>query len=168
MRWTEIARAALRDVARRPLRNALATLGILLATSLLIALLSLSAGIRSGLASRLEDQPLLTMVQVTPASPKAGEAPRALDDPAVAALGRIPGVRDAVAIVVVPASLRLGDAAPGGTIAGMSVARRAPYALLAGRALDPSDVDAVVLTPAVLRSLKHGGGPPERGVPHRS
>lgn len=147
-------RAAVRDVGRRPLRNALATLGIMLATSLLVALLSLSAGIRSGLAERLEDQPLLTMVQVTPASPRAGEAPRALDDAAVAALGRIAGVRDAVAMIVVPASLRLGDAAPAGTIAGMSVAHRAPYALLAGRALDPSDVDAIVLTPAVLRGLK--------------
>jgi putative ABC transport system permease protein len=154
MRWSEVVRAAIRDVGRRPLRNALATLGILLATALLVALLSLSAGIRSGLASRLEDQPLLTMVQVTPASPRAGESPRALDDAAVAALGRIPGVRDAVAVLVVPASLRIGDAAPSGTVSGMSVAQRAPYALLAGRALDPSDVDAVVLTPGVLRGLK--------------
>jgi ABC-type antimicrobial peptide transport system permease subunit len=156
MRWSEIVRAAVRDVGRRPLRNALATLGILLATALLVALLSLSAGIRSGLASRLEDQPLLTMVQVTPASPRAGESPRALDDAAVASLGRIPGVRDRVAVLVVPASLRLGDAAPSGTISGMSVAHRAPYALLVGRALEPSDVDAVVLTPTVLRGLKLG------------
>ncbi len=154
MRWPEVLREAIRDVGRRPLRNALAMLGVLLATSLLVALLSLSAGIRSGLTSRLEDQPLLTMVQVTPASPRAGESPRALDDAAVTALGRIPGVRDAVAVLVVPASLRLSDAAPSGTISGLSVAHRAPYALLAGRALDPSDVDGVVLTPAVLRGAK--------------
>jgi MacB-like protein len=153
MRWSEIVRAAIRDVGRRPLRNALATLGVLLATSLLVALLSLSAGLRSSLASRLEDQPLLTMVQVTPASPKAGEAPRGLDDAAVAALARIPGVRDAVAILVVPASLRFGDASAGGTVTGLSNARRAPYKLLAGRALESTDVDAVVLTSAALRSL---------------
>lgn len=154
MRWSEIAREAVRDVARRPLRNGLALLGVLLATTLLVALLSLSAGIRSGLEARFEDQLLLTMVQVTPTSPTAGVAPRPLDDAAVASLRRIPGVRDAVAVLVVPASVRLGDAAPGGTIAGLSVPHRAPYALLAGRALDPRDVDAVVLTSAALRSLK--------------
>lgn len=154
MRWSEVARAAIRDVARRPLRNGLATLGVALATALLVALFSLSAGLRSGLASRLEDQPLLTMVQVTPASPTAGQAPRPLDDAAVEALARLPGVRDALAAIVVPATLRLGDAGPSGTITGLSVARRAPYALLVGRALDPGDVDAVVLTPAALRSLR--------------
>lgn len=153
MRWSEIGRAALRDVARRPLRNGLATLGIVLATSLLVALFSLSAGLRTGLAARVEDQPLLTMVQVTPASPTAGTSPRGLDDAGVAALGRIPGVRDAVAIVVVPATVRLGGTSAGGTLSGLSIARRAPYALSAGRAIEPSDIAAIVLTPSALRAL---------------
>ncbi|MDE3102578.1 MAG: ABC transporter permease [Chloroflexota bacterium] len=153
MRWSEIARAALRNVARRPLRNGLATLGIVLATSLLVALFSLSAGLRSGLAARVEDQPLLTMVQVTPASPVAGTSPRGLDDAGVAALRRIPGVRDAVAAVVVPATVVVNGRPAGGTLSGLSIARRAPYALMAGRAIEPSDVDAVVLTPAALRAL---------------
>lgn len=154
MRWNEILRAATRDVGRRPLRNGLAALGVSLATALLVALLSLSAGVRSGIAQRLEAQPLLTLVQVTPATPTAGQAPKALDDAAIASLRQIGGVRDVLAMLVVPATLRIGDASPGGTIAGLSVVRRAPYALVVGRALEPSDVDAVVLTPAALRSVR--------------
>ena len=153
MRAGEIVRAAIRNVARRPLRNGLAAIGVALATALLVALLSLSAGVRSGLSVRLEEQPLLTMVQVTVASPAAGQAPRPLDETAVASLERIPGVRDALPLLPVPATLRVGDSSPSGTVTGLGGAR-APYALAAGRALAPNDVDAIVLTPAALRSLR--------------
>jgi len=154
MRWSEILRAAARDVGRRPLRNGLAALGVALATALLVALLSLSAGVRSGIAQRLEEQPLLTLVQVTPVTPTAGQAPKALDDTAIASLRQIRGVREVLAMLVVPATLRISEASPGGTIAGLSVSRQAPYALVVGRALESSDVDAVVLTPAALRSVR--------------
>src|SRR5712691_7315258 len=97
----ELARAALRDVARRPLRNGLAVGGVLLASALVVALFTLEAGIRRSLAERALERPLLSFVQVTPASARAGETPRPLSDDVVAALGHIKGVRQAIPILVV-------------------------------------------------------------------
>jgi len=126
--WREIVRTALRNVRRRPLRNGLATLGIVLGISSLVALLSLSAALQRALTDKVGERPLLTAIQVTAGASRAGEPARVLDGPAADALGRLPGVREAIPLVVVPATLRAGDRAPGGTLIGMSPLR-APYAL---------------------------------------
>jgi len=146
-------RAALVGVARRPLRYALAVLGVTLATATLVALLGLSNGLRYELATRVGERPLLTTVQVTAAQPRAGEAAHPLDAGAVAEISHVTGVREAVPVIVVPLTLRAGDRTPGGTALGMSPAGRAPYSLRSGRPPDPGELDAVVLTSAGARSL---------------
>jgi len=149
----ELLRVAIRDVTRRPLRNGLALLGVVLATALAVALFPLEAGVRRSLAERILDRPLNSFVQVTPATPRSGEASRRLDPAAVDSLGRIKGVREAIPIVVVPAALRSQDRRPAGTVLGMTPPGRAPYALVAGRAPRPDEANAVVLTGVATSGL---------------
>lgn len=148
----ELARAALRNVRRRPLRNSLATLGIALATATLVALLTLSAALQRALVDQVAERPLLTAIQVTAGSPRAGEPAKVLDGPAADALGRLPGVREAIPIVVVPVTLRAGDRSPAGTLFAMSP-RRAPYGVVSGRPPVATDPNAIVLTDAGARAL---------------
>lgn len=163
MSWGEIVRTALRNVLRRPLRNGLATLGIVLGVATLVALLSLSAALERALTERVGERPLLTAIQVTAGSPRAGEPARILDGPAADALGRLPGVREAIPLVVVPVTLHAGDRAPGGTVIGMSP-HRAPYSLASGRPPLATETDALVLTSGGARSL---GFTAERAVGQR-
>lgn len=149
----ETLRAALRNLARRPLRNGLAALGVLLATASLVALLGLSAGIEAELVGRLADRPFLTTIQVTTAQPRAGEATRPLDDAAIEALARLRGVRDVSPVIVAPATLRAGERAPSGTVLAVSLRGGAPYALQEGRVPRPDEPDALVLTAAGARGL---------------
>ena len=153
MSWRELAAHAARNLRRRPLRNVLAGLGVLLGTATLVALLGLSRGLQLQVLERSAEQPLLTLVQVLPGTAPAGGRARPLDDAAVDAISRAQYVRAAFPVVVVPATLRLGDRTPGGTVLGMSPASRAPYALAAGRAPSASDQRVVVLTPAGLRGV---------------
>lgn len=153
MRTAELARAALRDILRRPLRNTLAALGIALATATLVALLGLSRGLEHQVLDRAAQQPLLTLVQVFAAAPPAGGTARPLDDRAVADLGAISGVREALPAVVLPATLSVAGRTPGGTVLGLAAAGRAPYALQSGRAIRADDADVAVLTPAGARGL---------------
>jgi putative ABC transport system permease protein len=149
----ETVRAATRSIVRRPLRYGLATLGVALGTAMLVSLLAISAGLQHALVDRLGERPLLTTVQVTPAAPRAGEAPRQLDARTVDELSRLPRVREALPVIVIPASLRVGDRAPSGTAMGVSPSGRAPYALSRGRAPAADERDAVVLTAAGTRAL---------------
>lgn len=153
MSATELLAAAARNLRRRPLRNALAALGVLLGSATLVALLGLANGLQANVLERMGERPLLTLVQVLPASPRAGEAPRPLDDRAVDALARLAHVRAAMPVVVVPATLRSGERTTSGTILGVSPQGKVPYALAAGRAPTPSEADAAVLTPTGLRGL---------------
>jgi putative ABC transport system permease protein len=152
MNARELARAALRNVRRRPLRNALATLGIALATATLVALLTLSAALQRALVDQVGERPLLTAIQVTAGAARAGEPAKILDGPAADALGRLAGVRESIPIVIVPAGLRSGDRSPSGTVLAMSP-RRAPYGLASGRPPLATDANAIVLTDAGMRGL---------------
>lgn len=142
----ETIRAAIRSVVRRPLRYGLATLGVALGTAMLVALLAISGGLQRELLGRLGERTQLTLVQVSPAAPRAGESPRQLDLRAVDELSRLAGVREALPVIVIPATLRVSDRAPSGTVMGISPAGRAPYALSRGRAPGPGEHDAIVLT----------------------
>ena len=153
MSWRELAAHAARNVRRRPLRNVLAGLGVLLGTATLVALLGLSRGLEFQVLDRATEQPLLTLVQILPGTAPTGGRARPLDDAAVEAIARATYVRAAFPVVVVPATLRLGDRTPGGTVLGMSPTGRAPYALAAGRAPAASDQRVIVLTPAGVRGL---------------
>ncbi len=153
MSWRELAAHAARNLRRRPLRNVLAGLGVLLGTATLVALLGLSRGLELQVLERSAQQPLLTLVQVLPGPAPAGGTARPLDDAAVDAISRSRYVRAAFPVVVVPATLHLGDRAPSGTVLGMSPAGLAPYALAAGRAPAASDGHSAVLTPAGIRGL---------------
>ncbi len=153
MSWRTLVGHAARNLRRRPLRNVLATLGILLGTATLVALLGLSRGLQLQVLDRSAEQPLLTLVQVLPGTAPAGGTARRLDDNAVDAIAHAPYVRGAFPVIVVPATLHLGDRAPSGTVLGMSPAGRAPYALAAGRAPAVDDQHAAVLTPAGIRGL---------------
>lgn len=154
---SQLIAAACRNIARRPLRNALAALGVMLGTASLVALLALASGAEAGALARLERRPMLHMVQVLPPAPHAGGPAVVLDAAAVERLARIGGVREAVPIAVVPGTLRLGVHQPSGSILGLS-AERPPYALQAGRPLSAADEDAMVLSPAALRSLELAPG----------
>lgn len=152
MRIAEVLAAAGRNVLRRPLRNALASLGVTLATASLVALLGLAAGAEAGALERLEQRPLLRLVQVLPPEARAGDPASVLDAAAVTRLASIPNVRDVVPVVVVPAAIRVGTSQPTGSVLGMSPSR-APYALQAGRPPSSGETDVAVLTPTGLRSL---------------
>lgn len=149
----ETFRAAIRGIVRRPLRYGLATLGVALGTAMLVSLLAISAGLQHALVDRLGERPLLTTVQVSPAAPRAGEAPRQLDARTVDELARVPRVREVLPVIVIPASLRVGDRAPSGTVMGVSPSGRAPYALSRGRAPAAGERDAVVLTSLGARAF---------------
>ena len=118
MRPGETVRAALRGLRRRPLRNGLALVGVILATATLVALLALSTAARAQVLGGLEEQPMITTIQVTPVTQRAGVAPRPLDAAAVEAISGVAGVREVMPIVVVPATLRLGGRSPSGTVTG--------------------------------------------------
>lgn len=153
MTGRETVRAAIRGVVRRPLRYGLATLGVALGTAMLVSLLAISGGLQHELVGRLGERPLLTMIQVSASAPRAGEAPRPLDTRTVEEISRLPRVREAIATVVLPASVRVGDRAPSGTVMGMAPAGRAPYSLSRGRAPTAAEPDAVVLTALGARGL---------------
>ena len=153
MSWRTLVGHAARNLRRRPLRNVLATFGILLGTATLVALLGISRGLQLQVLDRSAEQPLLTLVQVLPGAAPAGGTARRLDDGAVDAIAHAQYVRAAFPVIVVPATLHLGDRAPGGTVLGMSPPGRAPYPLAAGRAPTADDQHAAVLTPAGIRAL---------------
>ena len=136
-------------------------MGVILATATLVALLALSTAARAQVLGGLEEQPMITTIQVTPATQRAGVAPRPLDAAAVEAISGVAGVREVMPIVVVPATLRLGGRSPSGTVTGVTPRARTPYALVAGRVPTPSEPDATVLTPAGLRAI---GGSAEDAV----
>lgn len=152
MRVDRLIAAAGRNVARRPLRNSLASLGVTLGTASLVALLGLAAGAEAGALERLERRPLLQLVQVFPGEARAGEAAPILDDTAVERLKSIRNVREVVPVITTTATLKLGSGSPSGSVLGMSPAR-APYALMAGRPPTAGEADAIVLLPTVLRSF---------------
>jgi len=159
--WRETLRVALRGLRRRPLRNGLALAGVALATATLVALLALSNAARHGVLAGLEERPMLTSIQVVPAAPRAGVGPRPLDAQAVTQISAVPGVKEVLPVVVVPATLRAGVASPAGTVSGITPSGVAPYALAAGRAPLPSEMNAIVLTAAGLRAI---GGMAADGV----
>lgn len=152
MKLSAVLGSAVRDVGRRPLRSALTALGVTLATTTLVALVALSRGIQLNVLEQ-SSTPFLTIVQVLPGQPVAGVSPRALDDGALRDIRATPHVREALPAIVVPASVTVLGHQAGGTIIGLTPAGRAPYALAAGRAATASESDAVVLTPAGLRTL---------------
>lgn len=152
MRTSEILAEAVRNVARRPLRNALATLGVTLGTASLVALLGLAAGAEAGALERLERRPLLHLVQVFPGEARAGEPAPIIGETAVERLRSIANVREVVPVITTTATLKLGSGSPSGSVLGMSPAR-APYALIAGRPPTAAEADAIVLLPPALRSL---------------
>ena len=156
MTWSETIRTALRGVRRRPLRNGLALAGVALATATLVALLALSTAARHDVLTGLEERPMLTSIQVVPAAPRSGVAPRPLDAGAVTQISAVPGVKEVLPVVVVPVTLRAGVASPAGTVSGMTPPGVAPYAFAAGRGPMPSEVNTIVLTAAGLRAINPG------------
>jgi putative ABC transport system permease protein len=153
MSWRELTAHAALNLRRRPLRNVLAGLGVLLGTAMLVALLGLARGLQLQVLERSAEQPLLTLVQVLPASAPAGGTARRIDDGAVDAIAHAPYVRTAFPVVVVPATLHLADRAPSGTVLGLTPVGRVPYSLAAGRAPNAADEHAAVLTPTGIRGL---------------
>src|SRR5712691_10565098 len=141
--WRETLRAALRGLRRRPLRNGLALAGVALATATLVALLALSSAARHDVLTGLEERPMLTSIQVVPAAPRAGVAPRPLDTAAVTQISAVQGVKEVLPVVVVPATLRAGVASPAGTVSGMTPSGVAPYGLAVGRGPLPRELDAI-------------------------
>ena len=155
MRLSAVVDSAWREVARRPLRGALAVIGVALATTTLVALLALGRGIQLNVLEQ-SSTPFLTVVQVLPGAPAPGKIPRALDDRALQDIRALPHVREALPAIVVPASVRVGGPQVGGTILGLAPTARAPYALTAGQAPSSTGGDGAVLTPAGLRALGLG------------
>jgi putative ABC transport system permease protein len=144
---------ALRGVRRRPLRNGLAVAGVAIATATMITLLSLSSAARRDVFAGLEDRPMLTSIQVLPGPARAGVSSLPLDAQAVARVAAVPGVKEVLPVVVVPATLRLGTSSASGTVSGMSPGGVPPYALAAGRAPVPDEGDAIVVTSGGLRAI---------------
>jgi FtsX-like permease family/MacB-like periplasmic core domain len=152
VRTRERINAAIRNLRRRPLRNGLALVGIVLATATLVILLALSDAARHEVLGGLEARPMLTTIQVVPAAPRGGVAPRPLNLDAVREISRVAGVKEVVPVIVVPVVLIVESRQPAGTVSGLSPTN-VPYSLRAGRTPVLDESNTIVLTPGGLRSL---------------
>ena len=185
MRWSDTVRFVARHVARRPGRAVLTVVAVALATSLFSALLTIAATARTRVLDQLSKGGPLAGIEVAAAAPDPAEVdndnarpgrPRDLDDPALAEMAGLPGVRSVVPIesarvLVVPpepfplpgggvAELRDADerdrarGATFETLVGTDLVRAddLPITVLAGRLPQPgSQVEVAVTTTWLAR-----------------
>ena len=110
MRAWELAKLALEAARRTPLRVALTSLGVAIATGSLVAMVGFASGLQDQAEKPFEELDLMNRIDVSPArsdddAPALGPVadPEVLDDAAVQQIARIPGVVLAYPAVLLPA-----------------------------------------------------------------
>lgn len=180
MSWADAGLLAVRSLSRRGSRSALAGLGVALGTTLLVALLSISATADTRIVSQLSRGGPAAAIHVDDAMPdpagydsdslKAG-AHRDIDDAAIASIRRAPHVMSVVPVLSMPALVvpcpSPGDAARAspacrrrtdeyfGALVGADLTRAndLPVTLLAGRLPATSSMTEVAVTQSYVERL---------------
>lgn len=181
----DFAGLAIENLRRRRLRTVLTLSGVAIGIGALVSMLSFGRGMQKNVTDRFQRMDLFNSMTVLPSdsipgragregdpdergpeapTPAAGESARILDDAAVAAVARIPGVVSAFPDVNFPAGVRLGgreefrlvQVVPA-AIAGSRMLR-IPW----GTAYAGDDADEAVVSRALLRRL--GFEDPARAV----
>jgi putative ABC transport system permease protein len=110
VRAADAVRIALRDVRRQPLRSSLTVIALAISSSLFVALMTMGLATRAAIDEQLRDDTSVSSIVVSsattldngplgnPVQETSGDG-RMLDDPAVAQLARLPGVRSATPLV---------------------------------------------------------------------
>lgn len=104
---------SLANLRRHRLRVTFTTLGVVIAIATFVALLSFAAGSQQNVDRSFRDLGLLTTMYVYPRDPQPGvpdtTRTRPLDDDAIRAIARIPGVRFAFPFVDLRVTAAIGD-----------------------------------------------------------
>jgi len=109
VRLRDLVRISLRDIGRQPVRSALTVLALVISSSLFVTLMTLGLETRSAIVEQLAKDTTVNSIAVTSTRTTGGayggnvqladEAGGRLDDAAVAALGRLAGVKSASPVV---------------------------------------------------------------------
>ncbi len=182
MTWSDAALLALRSLGRRGARSLLAGLGVALGTTLLVALLSISAGADSRIVSQLSHGGPAAAIHVTDAVPdpagfdsdtlKTGPH-RDLDAAALARIRSSPHVSSVVPVLAVPALVvpcptydpsaahpspscrQRADEYFGALIgADLSRSQDLPVTVLAGRLPAPGSMTEVAVTQGYMERIE--------------
>jgi putative ABC transport system permease protein len=174
MPWTDIFLIALTNLRQAKLRFALTSLGVLIAITTLVAMVSFGAGLRRETIGNLETREILTSFRVLgprqaqmlrerdDESQRPAVAP-SLDDTLVQRLAGLPGVVNVQPEVRLPVQMHNGEKRTLAVIrgAGSAVANLSPYSkITAGRFLQ--EENELVLSRRLARNL--GFDPPESAV----
>ena len=187
MRLWELVKLALGGVRRTPLRVALTALGVAIATGALVSMLAFAVGLQSTIEKPFEKLELLNSLHVSPKSADGERGPRGrreretseapppapsgptavLDDAAVEKIAALPDVALAYPSSYLAVRIERKERAPVPVFASgypPAVAKLAAFreGLKAGRFLDGSSPDEMLLTPGLAKRL--GFDPPERAV----
>jgi putative ABC transport system permease protein len=174
MAWTDILLIALTNLRQAKLRFALTSLGVLIAITTLVAMVSFGAGLRKETIGNLETREILTSFRVLgprqaqmlrereDESVKPAEAP-SLDDEMVKRLAALPGVISVQPEIRLPVQMLHGEKRTLAVVRGASgtMANLSPYSkITAGRFLNSES--ELVLSRRLARNL--GFDPPESAV----
>jgi putative ABC transport system permease protein len=174
MSWTDVILIALTNLKQAKLRFALTSLGVLIAITTLVAMVSFGAGLRQETIGNLETREILTSFRVLgprqaqmlrereAESRNPAEAP-SLDDALVERLAGLPGVVNVQPEIRLPVQMLNGEKRTLAVVrgAGRGMAHISPYSkITAGRFLQ--EANELVLSRRLARNL--GFDPPEAAV----
>ncbi len=155
MRALKIAAMSLEGLRRTPLRVALTTLGVSIASGALVSMVAFALGLQHEVETPFRVLELLNNIQV---SPHEGKPSPPLDDDALARLARLPGVAAAYPDIRVKGVLiRQGDKTETGL--ALAMPREAEWIgvadelLVAGRFFSPGDQPEAILGTHLVRGL---------------
>jgi len=170
VRFTDAVDFALASLRKRRLRTFLTASGVMIGIGALVSMIAFGKGMQKNVTQAFKASDLFTTIMVLPggAEPPGGDPDRqrpeakerarpdaVLDDAAVAAVSRIPGVRMAYADVSFPAMV--GFEGPGEfrlvQVVPAAVAASSALKIKWGRAYAADDEDGVVVSRAFLRRL---------------
>ena len=167
----DVLRLAVRAVTRRPGRAALTVTAVMLASTLLTALLAIAASGRTEVLDQLAGGGPLAGIRVSAAAPSPGQLDsdnprpgraRDLDDAARRRIGALPGVESVSPVVAAPVLVvppHSGDDPSSEpfeeTMVGVDVGRagRLPISILAGRLPSPRSKTEAAVTEGYLKRI---------------
>ena len=171
MRFADAVDFALASLRKRRLRTFLTGAGVMIGIGALVAMISFGKGMQRNVTLAFKSSDLFTTIMVMPGGPAAGPSgdpdrvgpalkeparPNAvLDDTAVAAIAKLPGVRLAYPDIGFPAMVGLGQAHEFRLVQIVPAAMAASGALKVpwGRAYSSDDENGVVVSRPLLRRM---------------
>jgi putative ABC transport system permease protein len=168
MRTLELLRLALGGVRRTPLRVALTSAGVAIATGALVSMIGFAFGMQEQVEEPFQRSELANRIDVSAptADLKSGQAAPLLDDDAVARIGAVAGVVLAYPELSVNGEVNHGGKTQSVTATGLpreaGRLRLVRDCLVAGRFFSPGGGPDVILGQRLVRLL--GFGSPEEAV----